>query len=345
MDQPDIHVLAVGTALPGPPVTNAELARRFDLPGAWEEWIDAFVGTKSRHFSVDLATGERHYTLVDLGEAASRRALDAAAASGGDVDLMIMSTSTPDLLMPASVNMIADRLGIDGVPTYQLQAGCTGAVQTMELAARLMSTGRYRNALVLGGDSSAKHFDVSAELTRLPPEVQVNGMLFGDGVGAAILSTQPAYGTPVLRQVVTRLVGLGRPPGHVVEWFGWGDRDRDRPPVTEDFKAVEETVPTMALEMFEELLSYLGWKRADLDFVLPPQLSGKMTAKIVDLLAAPFAHDVSCVAEIGNTGNALAFFQLEHLLSRLTAGDRAVGISIEASKWVKAGYAVELPED
>jgi 3-oxoacyl-[acyl-carrier-protein] synthase III len=345
MTGPDIHLLAVGTALPGPPITNAELARRFGLPSAWEEWIDEFVGTKSRHFSVDLTSGERRYTLVDLGESAGRRALEAAAVDPADVDLVVMSTSTPDRLMPATVNMVADRLGIDGVPTYQLQAGCTGAVQTLDLAANLMATGRYRTALVLGGDSSAKHFDVSTKLLAMPAEVQVNGMLFGDGAGAAVLSAQPAYGVPVLRQVVTRLVGLGRPPGQVVEWFGWGDRDSDRPPVTEDFKAVEAAVPPMAVEVFDEILAEQGWQRSDVDFVLPPQLSGKMTAKILGQLAVPCAEDVSCVTEIGNTGNALAFFQLAKLLPLLAAGDRAVGVSIEASKWVKAGYAVELASD
>ncbi|ADP82254.1 3-oxoacyl-ACP synthase III family protein [Pseudofrankia inefficax] len=343
MTDVDVNLLGVGTALPGPPITNADLTARFGLPGAWQDWIDEFVGTKSRHFSVDLATGERLYTLVDLGELAGRRALEAAATDPAQVDLVVMSTSTPDQLMPATVNMVADRLGIDGVPTYQLQAGCTGAVQTLDLAARLLSTGRYRTALVLGGDSSAKHFDISASLLTMPPEVQVNGMLFGDGVGAAVLSAHPAHGAAVLRHVVTRLEGLGRAPGQVVEWFGWGDRASELPPVSEDFKAVERAVPTMTCEAFEELLAVLGWARTDIDFVLPPQLSGKMTARILEQLAVPYAQDVSCVTDIGNTGNALAFFQLQELLKLLAPGDRAVGVSIEASKWVKAGYAIEIP--
>jgi 3-oxoacyl-[acyl-carrier-protein] synthase-3 len=337
----DIHIRSVGTALPGLAIDNSTLAKRFNMPVTWEHWIDAFVGTKKRHFAVDLTTGEVRHSLADLGEAAGRRALDAAGLGPADVDLMVMGTCSPDMLMPTTVAMIADRLGIDGVPALQLQSGCTGAVQALEVACQMLRAGSYRTALVLGADSCAKHLDLAMDVTKLAPGEQVNGVLFGDGAGAAVLSSEPGAGSAIMRHVFVRLVGLGRPSGQMVEWFGRGDRDSERPPVVEDYKAIEHSVPVMAADALDELLEALDWKDGEVDYLLPPQLSGVMTAKITKQLALEGAEEVSVVTEIGNTGNALPFFQLEQLLPRMVSGDRAVAISVESSKWIKAGFGLE----
>jgi 3-oxoacyl-[acyl-carrier-protein] synthase-3 len=280
--------------------------------------------------------------LTDLGESAGTRALTGAGLAATDVDLMVLGTASPDMLMPATVNLIADRLGVDGVPTYQLQSGCCGAIQAMDVAHKMLQSGRYRNALVLGGDNSAKHFDLAVDFASLAPAEQVNIVLFGDGAGAMVLSTEPAPGSAVIRHVFVKLVGRGRAPGQIVEWFGRGDRHSDRTPVLEDYKAIENAVPGMAVEILDQLLDELDWKETDVDYLLPPQLSGRMTERITEALALPGAHEVSCVVEIGNTGNALPFFQLERALPRMAAGDRAVGIAVESSKWIKAGYALEM---
>jgi 3-oxoacyl-[acyl-carrier-protein] synthase-3 len=341
METPDIHLLSVGTALPGPAVGNAALAARFGMSPTWEQWVDAFVGIKARHFAVDLDTGEVRHSLADLGETAGRRAIAAAGMSAADVDLMVMGTSSPDMLMPATINEIADRLGIDGVPTYQLQSGCTGAMQALDVAHQMLLSGRYATALVLGGDSCAKHFDASIDLAGLPPAQQINGVLFGDGAGAAVLSRDPGSGSAAIRHVFVRLAGLNRPPGQIVHWRGAADRHSDQPAVVEDYKAIEESVPGMAAEALAELLDRLDWKSTDLDYLLPPQLSPRMTARITEQMDVPQAREVTCVGEIGNTGNALPFFQLERALPRMISGDRAVAVAIESSKWIKAGFALE----
>lgn len=85
----------------------------------------------------------------------------------------------------------------------------------------------------------------------------------------------------------------------------------------------------------------MGWKRDDLDYLLPPQLSGRMTARIVEAMDAPGAAEISVVRDIGNTGNALPFFQLERLLPRMTSRQRAVAVAVESSKWIKSGFALE----
>ncbi|HEX2313443.1 MAG TPA: 3-oxoacyl-ACP synthase III family protein [Thermomonospora sp.] len=339
MDFPDVHLVAAGTALPGPAVDNATLARRFGGDTLWEQWADAFIGTRARHFSVDLETGEVRFRLADLARTAAERALSAAGVAAADVDVMVMGTSSPDMLMPATVNVVADELGVNDIPTYQLQSGCTGAVQALDLAYALLRTGRHRTALVLGGDVCTKHLDLTLDPSTLSPDELVPGLMFGDGAGAAVLSTEPAAGSAVVRHVLVRLTGTGRPPGHTVEWYGPADRDREGTAVGEDYKAIEESVPVMAEEILAELLDELDWK--DVDYLLPPQLSGRMTAHIVDRLDLLDAHEISVVAETGNTGNALPFFQFERLLPRLAAGDRAVGIAVESSKWIKGGVALE----
>ncbi|MGW4377805.1 3-oxoacyl-ACP synthase III family protein [Streptomyces albidoflavus] len=337
----DTRILSAGTALPGPPVDNATLARRFGMDALWEQWVDAFIGTRTRHLAVDVETGKVNFSLADLAEQAGRTALERAGLTGADIDLVVMGTSTPDQLMPATVNVVADRLGIDDVPSYQLQSGCSGAVQALDVARQLLLTGRHRTALVLGGDVVARFYDLDAPLASLPPAQLVNFVLFGDGAGAAVLTTDDAADAVRLRAVHTRLVGRGREPGAVLEWFGPVDRDSDRAPAAEDYKAIERYVPGMAAEVLDALLDELGWARDQVDHLLPPQLSGRMTERIVRTLGLPGATEISCVDATGNNGNGLSFFQLEQALARLGPGERALGIAIESSKWVKSGFALE----
>jgi 3-oxoacyl-[acyl-carrier-protein] synthase-3 len=341
MESIDIHLRGVGTVLPGPPLDVASLAKRFGMTETWRQWVDTFIGTRTRHLALDLDTGEVTQSLADLAEGAAARALATAGLGSADVDLIVMGTSTPDQLMPATVNLVADRLGIDRIPTYQMQSGCSGAIQALDVARQLLLAGRHRTALVIGGDTVAKHADLGINLQRLDPAQLVNVVMFGDGAGAAVLSTTPGPGSVLLRQAFVELNGLGREPGHVVEWFGLRDRHLDLSAGAEDYKAIEARVPELAAEILATLLEDLDWIPSDLDYLLPPQLSGRMTTKIVEHLAVPDAREVSCVTETANTGNALPFFQLELLLPQMQSGERALGIAVESSKWIKAGYALE----
>ncbi|MDJ1137469.1 3-oxoacyl-ACP synthase III family protein [Streptomyces iconiensis] len=341
MPGPDVHILSAASALPGPAVDNAALARRFGMDALWEQWVDVFIGTKTRHLAVDLESGEIRSSLTDLAEEAGGKALAAAGLGPKDVDAVVLGTATPDRLMPATVNMVADRLGIDGVRTFQLQSGCSGAVQALDVARQIVLSGNGRRVLVLGGDVIARFYDLTVDLRKAAPAELVSFVLFGDAAGAAVVSADPAPGSAVVRSLFTRLVGRGREPGAVLEWFGPVDRHADRPAATEDYKAIEAHVPPMTEEVLHELLDATGWKETDVDLLLPPQLSGRMTRLITERLALPGALDISCVDDAGNCGNAIVFLQIERALATLEAEQRAVGISIESSKWIKAGFALE----
>ncbi|MER5746611.1 3-oxoacyl-ACP synthase III family protein [Streptomyces sp. NPDC002225] len=342
MDIPDIHIRSVGSALPGPPIDNSALARRFGMDALWEQWVDAFIGTRSRHLAIDLDSGDLAFSLTELAAEAGSRALVAAGLEPSEIDVLVMGTATPDQLMPATVNLVADRLGINDVPTYQLQSGCCGAVQALDVGRRMLQSAGHTNALVLGGDVCAQFFDLDADLMSLRPEELVNAVLFGDGAGAAVLTTESAPGRPAIRGVLNRLTGLGQEPGQVLRWYGPA---QGKPPegagVAEDYKAIEERVPVMAAEIMAELLDALDWKPDDVGYLLPPQLSGRMTGKIVKQLNLPGAREITCVADTANTGNALPFLQLERLVGVLEPGERAIGIAVESSKWIKSGFALE----
>ncbi|MBC7273090.1 MAG: 3-oxoacyl-ACP synthase III family protein [Streptomyces sp.] len=336
--QPAAHLVSVGTCLPGEPVDNATLAK---LVGVDETWAEMFIGNTSRYFAVDLATGQVRHTLADIAATAADRALTAAGMEPYDIDGIVMGTATPDQLMPATVNLVADRLGIDNVPTYQLQSGCAGAVQALDVARTLLLAGRCRNVLVIGGDVCAKHLETDFDPgTRTSAEL-VNYVLFGDGAGAAVLSAEPAGAGIAVRQVLNRLVGLGREPGQVIDWFGLGDRHSDRTAVSEDYKAIEEAVPALARQMFWELIQDVGWAADDIGFLLPPQLSGRMSDRISDAMPAPDARRVNVVRHVGNNGNALPFLQLAELLREWEGPGRAVAVAVESSKWIKSGVALE----
>ncbi|MEV8415345.1 MULTISPECIES: 3-oxoacyl-ACP synthase III family protein [Streptomyces] len=335
---PTSYLASVGTALPGDPVDNATLSK---VLGINEEWIEVFIGTRTRYFARDLGTGVVRWSLADLCAQAAERALAAPGVDPSEIEFIVLGTATPDTLMPATVNHVADQLGLDQIPTFQLQSGCAGAVQAFGVAQSMIASGQYRTGLVIGGDVCSKHLDLQRDVSGAAPGDLVNYVLFGDGAGAAVLTDEPRGQGVALRHVLNRFTGLGRAPGQVIEWFGLADRYDDRQALIEDYKAIEESVPVMAVEILWEMLGELDWEADQLDYLLPPQLSGRMTRRITEELDVPTATDISCVADTGNNGNALPFLQIEKLLERMSGGERALAVAVESSKWIKAGFALE----
>ncbi|WP_381799137.1 3-oxoacyl-ACP synthase III family protein [Streptomyces niveus] len=338
MTTPTSYIASIGTALPGDPVDNATLSK---VLGINEEWIEVFIGTRTRYFARDLGTGVVRWSLADLCAQAAERALAAPGVDPSEIEFIVLGTATPDTLMPATVNHVADQLGLDQVPTLQLQSGCAGAVQALGVAQSMIASGQYRTGLVIGGDVCSKHLDLQRDVSGAAPGDLVNYVLFGDGAGAAVLTDEPRGQGVALRQVLNRFTGLGRKPGQVIEWFGLADRYDDRQALTEDYKAIEEFVPVMAVEILWEMLGELDWEADQLDYLLPPQLSGRMTRRITEELDVPTAKEISCVADTGNNGNALPFLQMEKLLEGMSGGERALAVAVESSKWIKAGFALE----
>lgn len=355
----DARITGCGSCLPGPPIDNERLAGAFKLNA---EWIAQNIGTRTRYFAFDPDTGAAGPSLAEMATTAAERALASAGRAPEDVDAVILSTATPDHLMPTSAALMLDRLGLDARPVFQVQGGCAGALQALRLAQGLLATGHQR-ILVAGGDTCVKFIDPGQDFRQLRASELINLALFGDGAGAVLLESaesSPARGLAV-RQIVARCEGRGRAPGQTINWFGSGaafqppatetpppggaparTRTRRRPEAArEDYKAIAESVPRMAAELLDELLRGQSWTRADVSRFLPPQLAGHISIQIADGLELPRERCVHCVAETGNNGNGLPFIQLAQIFEQLAPGDKVVVLAIESSKWIKTGAALE----
>jgi 3-oxoacyl-[acyl-carrier-protein] synthase-3 len=334
---PAAHIVSTGTALPGEPVDNEAIARRFGMDA---EWVETFIGTKQRHFAVDLNTGQVTHTLTDLGAQACALAMASAGVEARDVDFLVLGTSSADALTPATVNQIADRLCIDHVSSYQLQSGSTGAIQALDLACRLLDE-EHLIGLVVGADVWVKRLVLDLDPTSVAPAQLADHALLGDGAGAAVVASELVPGSIAVRRVLNRFSGFSRAPGQVVRWFGAAGHDRRDPATEEDLTAAEKRVPLLVRQAMREVLGMTGWFPRSVTHLLPPQVSGRMTRRIIKQLGLTGATEISCVADIGNTGNALPFFQLDLLRDRIRADERAVAIAVEPSMWTKAAVTLE----
>lgn len=333
-----ITVAGIGSFLPGEPINNQQLAELFPVN---EEWIEYFIGNKTRHLAMDISNGQGTHSLADICTKAAKTAIENSSFSIADIEFVVMATATPDNLMPTTVNLVADKLGINYVPTYQLQSGCAGAIQALDVAYQFLMGGSYKTGLVIGGDTCNKYFDINGDFSKMSTSELVNYVLFGDGAGAVVLTSKPDATGLVIEYIFNQLTGLNKEPGQVINWFGSAKPSGELPQaIKEDYKAIEKTVPVLAKEILYFLSDEMQWDLNKVDFILPPQLSGNMTQRIIQFMEFPQEKAVNCVAETGNNGNALPFLQLQRLEKLMERGQRAFGVAVESSKWIKSGLAL-----
>ncbi|GLE52457.1 3-oxoacyl-ACP synthase III family protein [Mycobacterium montefiorense] len=333
------HILSIGSALPGPPIDNATLCKSI---GVQPEWIDLYVGTRTRYFGVDIESGRQTHSLADMAASAASQAMSRADITPAEIGFLVLSTATPDHLMPTSANLVADALGLDRIPTFQVQSGCSGAIAAFELGGRLLDESRPIG-LVIGADTCTKHLRLDRDvISAMSPSELINLVLFGDGAGAAVLSISQDGAQFGVTALINRFCGLGREPGQQIDWFGLADRHLDQPGVNEDYKAIERWVPRLSRDVLTELIADAGIARCDLDYLLPPQLSGHMTERVVKQMEpAEHSLEISVVADTGNNGNALPFLQLDALATKARSGQLAAVVTIESSKWIEGGMVLE----
>ncbi|MCS0503524.1 ketoacyl-ACP synthase III [Ancylobacter sp. GSK1Z-4-2] len=162
-------VRGVGAYLPARALTNADLAQMVDTS---DEWIVQRTGIRERHIAAD------HELTSDLALAAARDALNAAGMEPGEIDLIVLATSTPDNTFPATAVSVQAGLGITHGAAFDLQAVCSGFVFALATADNFLKSGAYKRALVIGAETFSRILDWSDRTTCV---------LFGDGAGAMVL--------------------------------------------------------------------------------------------------------------------------------------------------------------
>ncbi|MGA7588394.1 3-oxoacyl-[acyl-carrier-protein] synthase III C-terminal domain-containing protein [Rouxiella badensis] len=331
-----MYIKGLGLCTPGKPVSNAALAQRFALN---EEWISLYLGNQSRYFATDLNSGVQHYSLMDIARQAAIAAIDNAQIDKSKIDFIILATATPDKLMPATVNEVAHDLEMFNIPTYQLQSGCCGAMQALNLANDLLSVGRYRYGLVIGADICNKFIDPLKDYSDSLASEIINFALFGDGAGAVVLTANADESPLAITHLQYRMTESTLPAGQIVNWQG--SRIIEQEMLREDYKNIETHVPLIAEEQLGRMLSALEATPDEIDWFLVPQLSGRMTTRLIDALRLPTEKTINCVAQTGNNGNALLLFQLSHLLETFQPGQRAIALTVESSRWLSGGLALQ----
>jgi 3-oxoacyl-[acyl-carrier-protein] synthase-3 len=175
------RIAGTGSMLPPRRLTNADLAAELAQRGVEtsDDWIIERTGIRARHF-VDADTN-----ASDLAVGAARRAIEAAGCQPADIDLIILATSTPDMVFPSTACIVQNKLGIVGCPAFDVQAVCSGFVYALTMADSLIRTGTARRALVIGAEVFSRILDFNDRGTCV---------LFGDGAGAVVLEASDTPG-------------------------------------------------------------------------------------------------------------------------------------------------------
>jgi 3-oxoacyl-[acyl-carrier-protein] synthase III len=170
------RILATGSALPERVVTNADLEKIVDTS---DEWIRTRTGIRERRIA---AEGE---TTGDLAFRAAQQALADSGVKASELDMLVLGTTTPDLIFPATACLIQDRLGANGCMAFDVNAACSGFVYALGIADKFVRTGQVKRALVVGAETLTRMVDWSE---------RESCVLFGDGAGAVVLEASDEPG-------------------------------------------------------------------------------------------------------------------------------------------------------
>ena len=300
------RITGTGSFLPPKRVTNVQLADELAQRGieTSDEWIVARTGIHARHFAAPEVTSS------DLGFEAAKHALEAAGRSASDIDLILVATSTPDMIFPSTACLIQQKLGVQGCPAFDVQAVCSGFVYALTVADSMIRTGAATKALVVGAEVFSRILDFNDRTTCV---------LFGDGAGAVVLeaSDQPGLLASELH-ADGRHVGILCTPGTVAGGKVLGD-----PLLKMDGQAVFKLAVGVLEDVARSVLSKAGRNDADIDWLIPHQANIRIMQGTAKKLKLPFEKLIVTVNEHGNTSAASIPLALDHAVrtGRIKQGD------------------------
>jgi len=285
--RPYSRIIGTGSYLPPRRLSNADLVAQLAADGieTSDEWIVERTGIRARHFA-DAGVGSS-----DLALEASRRALAAAGVQPQDIDLIIVATSTPDMVFPSTACILQNKLGANGCPAFDVQAVCSGFVYALSVADAMIKSGAASRALVVGAEVFSRILDFKDRTTCV---------LFGDGAGAVVLegADQPGLLASDLH-ADGKHVDILCTPGHVCGGGVLGD-----PVLKMDGPAVFKLAVGVLEDAARAALAKAGKQDADIDWLIPHQANIRIMQSTAKKLKVPLDKVVVTVDQHGNTSAA-----------------------------------------
>ena len=281
------RITGTGSYLPPRRLSNADLVAQLAAQGveSSDDWIVERTGIRARHFA------DAGVFSSDLALQACRQALQAAGRSASDVDLIIVATSTPDMVFPSTACILQSKLGAAGGAAFDVQAVCSGFIYALTVADAMIRTGGARCALVVGAEIFSRILDFQDRTTCV---------LFGDGAGAVVLEASETPG--ILATDIHadgRHVDLLCVPGHVN-----GGAVSGKPLLQMDGQAVFKLAVGVLEECARTVLAKAGKTEADIDWLVPHQANIRIMQSTARKLKLPMDKVVVSVDQHGNTSAA-----------------------------------------
>lgn len=304
MNQRFSRIAGTGSYLPPRRVTNQDMVADLAARGieTSDQWIVERTGIQARHFAApDVASS-------DLAVHAARAALDAAGVSVSDIDLVIVATSTPDMVFPSTASIVQHKLsmalggggtGMAGCPAFDVQAVCSGFVYALTVADAMIARGVASRALVIGAEVFSRIIDFNDRTTCV---------LFGDGAGAVVLeaSDQPGVLATDLH-ADGKYVDILCVPGNVSGGQVLGD-----PLLKMDGQAVFKLAVNVLEKSARAVLAKAGKTETDIDWLIPHQANIRIMQGTARKLRLPMDKVVVTVHDHGNTSAASIPLALDH---------------------------------
>ena len=262
------RIAGTGSYLPEKVLTNADLAQMVDTD---DEWIQSRTGIRERHIAAD------DQTTSDLGYNAAVKALEAAGIDASQLDMIVVGTTTPDLIFPSTACLIQARLGASGCAALDVNAACSGFVYALSVADKFIRCGDAKYVLVIGAETLTRIIDWSDRTTCV---------LFGDGAGAVVLKADEETGilSTHLHADGSKKELLWNPTGVSVGFGegGTGASGTIRMKGNDVFKYAVKALDSVV----DETLEANGLDKGDLDWLIPHQANLRIieaTAKRLDM--------------------------------------------------------------
>ncbi|HQS81525.1 MAG TPA: beta-ketoacyl-ACP synthase III [Thiobacillus sp.] len=276
------RILGTGSYLPARILTNADLEKLIDTN---DQWIVDRTGIRERHIA---AEGE---FTSDLAAQAARAALEAAGLAVDDIDLLLVATTTPDLVFPSTACIVQSKLGMtNGRPAFDLQAVCSGFIYALSVADQFIKTGAAKHVLVVGAETLSRITDWND---------RGNCILWGDGAGAVVLGASSEPGI-----IATHIHADGRHKELLRTTTGPSTGMKEPALMRMEGNPVFKMAVNTLDRIVDETLEANGLQKSDIDWLVPHQANIRIISATAKKLGMSMDNVVTTVAGHGNTSAA-----------------------------------------